>query len=302
MLIEKGTVVRRTKGFYYLRTATAEEIECKVKGRLFKDSRFDNQIAVGDVVHYRWHPGDGVGLITAIEERKSFLSRARVGVEAEQVIAANIDYLLIVASAAQPAFRANLINRMLVAAAVGNISPILVVTKTDLVEANEAEALVEAYRTIDLTIFYSSIDDTDASLQLQALLTGNTCLLAGQSGVGKSSLLNRFFPGLNIRVGRIGAKSAKGVHTTTFAQMHRVAKNGFVIDTPGIREFGLWHVTRSNLGAFFPAINAYHLQCRHRDCAHIHEPNCTVKAAVETDKIHRLFYEGYLAIYEALER
>ncbi len=297
----RGVVTRRTKGFYYLRTYQGEEVECKVKGQLFKNSRFDNQIAVGDFVFYSKSDRDDVGLITSIKERKSFLSRNRVGAEAEQIIAANIDYLLVVASAKKPPFRVNLINRMLTAAAVGNINPVLILSKTDLVDTDYIEQLLEPYRKLNIEIIPFSIKDETANPRLLEILSGNVSVLAGQSGVGKSSLLNRLYPALSLKVGAVSAKTFKGSHTTTFAMMHQIAENSFVIDTPGIREFGLWHVSKKNLACFYPLISDFEHHCKHRDCRHIHEPRCSIKNAVKNGEIHETLYQGYISIYNSLE-
>ncbi len=295
-----GIVTRRTKGFYYLRLDDGTEVECKVKGQLFKDSRYNNQIAVGDKVRYRKSANDKVGLITGIEVRQSFLSRNRVGINAEQIIAANVDCLMIVAATQTPPFRSNLVNRLLVAAKAGNVTPVLVLTKKDLADQKTIDLLLEPYRTLDLEIIQSSIFDPQPDPRLLETLTGKTSVLSGQSGVGKSALLNKLFPGLDIRVGEVSQKTSKGSHTTTFAEMHRVAKNSFVIDTPGIREFGLWQVKRDDLCQVYPLISDYTDMCKHRNCRHVHEPDCGVKDAVDEGKIHKLLYSGYLSIYESL--
>lgn len=299
-MADTGVVIKRTKGFYYLLGENGEEIECKVKGQLFKNSRYDNQIAVGDRVIFNRSNSDEIGLISGIEKRKSFLSRSRVGIEAEQVIAANVDNLLVVAATKKPAFRANFVNRILVAAKVGNIKPLLVVTKTDLVAKEDIDRILEPYRDIDIEIIGSSTKTEFPESKLKSLLIGKVSVLAGQSGVGKSSLLNRLFPGLDIKVGAVSHKTSKGSHTTTYAVMHQVADSTFVIDTPGIREFGLWGIQRNNLGDHYPGLETLNYQCKHRDCHHIHEPDCAVKNAVESGNIHKSLFTGYQSIYESL--
>lgn len=295
-----GIITRRTKGFYYLRDESNQIVECKIKGQLFKESRFNNQAAVGDRVRYQKAAGDHVGLIVEIEPRNSFLSRSRVGKEAEQVIAANIDYLLIVAAARKPAFRFNLVNRMLVAAAVGRITPVLVITKTDLVDSGEIERLIEPFQSLNVQIFPSSTRDAETDQRLFDLLSNSVSVLSGQSGAGKSSLLNRYFPSLSIRIGAVSPKTGKGAHTTTYTIMHQISENGFVIDTPGIREFGLWDVTRENLCEYYPGIRTFQNQCRHRNCRHVHEPQCAVKEAVTAGDLHPVLYDGYVSIFESL--
>lgn len=297
---ETGTVIRRTKGFYYLRNQFNETVECKIKGLLFKNSRFDNQAAVGDRVIYQKSGNDRIGLITEIIPRNSFLSRTRVGKEVEQVIAANIDYLLIIAATKDPAFRFNLINRMLVAASVGRIIPVLILTKTDLVQKEEIDRLIAPFRDLELEVFLSSTKEPDQDPKLSSLLKNNVSVLSGQSGAGKSSLLNKYFPSLSIKIGDIGQKTHKGSHTTTYTVLHQIAENGFVIDTPGVREFGLWNVTQRNLNEYYPLIQTYRQQCRHRNCGHVHEPDCAVKKAVTDKAIHPILYKGYVSIFESL--
>jgi ribosome biogenesis GTPase len=301
-MVETGIVTKRTKGFYYLLLKNGDIIECKVKGQLFKNSRYDNQIAVGDKVSFNKAPGDDVGLISGIETRKSFLSRSRVGIEAEQIIAANVDNLLIVAATKKPPFRTNFINRILVAARAGSIKPVLVLTKTDLVTKNEIDQILEPYRHINLEIIKSSTKTVFPEAKLRNLLVGNVSVLAGQSGAGKSSLLNTLFPGLDIKVGAVSNKTSKGSHTTTYAIMHQVIENTFVVDTPGIREFGLWGIRKENLCENYPGLDELNDQCKHRDCHHIHEPGCAIKKAVETGRIHESLYKGYHSIYLSLAK
>ncbi len=283
-------------------TDEGETVECKVKGLLFKDSRFDNQIAVGDKVSFRLRETDDIGLITGIEDRKSFLSRNRVGIQAEQVIAANVDNLLIVASTKKPPFRTNLINRLLVAAKVGRVKPTIIVTKTDLSPKNEIEELIDPYKDIQCDIILSSIKSPEFDPRLIDIFSNSISVLAGQSGVGKSSLLNKLFPILNIKVGAISHKTSKGSHTTTFATMHNIAVNSFIIDTPGIREFGLWNLSSENLAQFYPKICDYSYQCKHRNCRHIQEPDCAVQDAVKHGEIHKKLYQGYVSIHDSLKK
>ncbi len=297
---ELGTVIRRTKGFYYLRNQANETVECKIKGLLFKNSRFDNQVAVGDIVVFQKSDNDNVGLITKIEPRNSFLSRARVGKEAEQVIAANIDYLLIIAATKHPAFRFNLINRMLVAASVGKITPILVITKTDLIRKEEIDRLLAPFYGLELEYFLSTTQKPETDPKLSKILKNGVSVLSGQSGAGKSSLLNKYFPSLSIKIGDVSAKTHKGSHTTTYTISHQIADNGFVIDTPGIREFGLWNITQTNLCEYYPMIQTYQQQCKHRNCRHVHEPHCAVKDDVATKLIHPVLYDGYVSIFNSL--
>lgn len=247
----QGTIIRRTKGFYYIRTEFGEEVECKIKRSLFKTSKFNSQAAVGDIITFKQNASGKIGLITTIEERKSFLSRNRVGIEAEQVIAANVDNLVIVAAAMEPPLRPNFIFRLITAASAGNISPYLIISKTDLASPEKIEEIVRPFQNLDMEILFTSPKHTSDQEKIRSILENSTSVISGQSGVGKSSLLNRLFPGLDIKVGEVSQKTGKGSHTTTYAIMHEVAPNSFVIDTPGIREFSLWNINRKKSGRTF---------------------------------------------------
>lgn len=292
-----AVVARRTKGFYYLLTPEGEEVECKVKGALFKDSKFNNQIAVGDKVRYR--PAaeeDSTGLIAAIEPRQSFLSRARVGIEAEQVIAANVDVMFITVASKKPEPREGLIWRMLVAASMGNVRPVLVVTKMDLAHHHKDLPFLRPFLNLDLEILYSSKAGGADDNRLADLIGGNVSVFAGPSGVGKSSLINRLFPGLDLKVGSISEKTNKGAHTTTYARMIPIGEAGFVIDTPGIREFSHWGLKPEELRFHFPLVKDYNGHCKHANCTHSHEPHCRLKEEVDQNLFDREVYEAYLGL------
>jgi len=295
-----GRVRRRTKGFYYLFGPEGDLVECKAKGSLFKTSRYDNQIAVGDEVLYLPQASGEVGLIHSIQPRKSFLSRARVGIEAEQVIAANVDRLILVQAARDPKPRANFLFRMLIAASRGQVEPILLFTKSDLMDEGELDEFLAPFKALDLEIHFTSNKGTGDEALFQKLLQGKISVLSGPSGVGKSSLLNRLYPGLNIKVGEVSDRTKKGSHTTTSAEMHQVAQSTYVIDTPGIREFGFWGLDAMNLHEFFPGLSIYQGQCHHRDCRHLTEPGCAAKQALEAGELHRAIYAAYQSILREL--
>ena len=295
-------VIRRTKGFYYLGDETGLEVECKAKGALFKDSKYDNQIAVGDRVFYQIEPEAKLGLITRIEPRKSFLSRNRVGIEAEQIIAANLDILFICVAAKDPEPRPGLIWRMLTAANRGNLRAVLILTKTDLIHGHTHIPTLKPFENLDLEILHSSKGGGRDDNRLVELLETHTSVLSGPSGVGKSSLINRLFPGKNIKVGEVGKHTGKGTHTTTYAQMYQIGKSGQLIDTPGIREFALWDTDRTALKDHFPLIRRYGGQCKHSDCTHSHEPHCKVKEEVALELLDPQLYQAYLDLLAGLER
>lgn len=298
----KGLVRCRIKGFYQLETEEFGLLQCKVKGNLFEKSRYNNQISVGDNVLFTKEEQNDVGLINSISPKKSILSRSRVEKNVEQILAANVDYLFIVAAAKSPPFRHNLVLRMIVAAYSGGITPIIVVSKSDLISTEELQKLIAPYQDMGIKILPFSIFEDKASTEFMELFLQGVSVLAGHSGVGKSSLVSHFYPHLKLKIGKIVEKSGKGAHTTTYAESHKIGDHAYIIDTPGIREFGLWKVTRQNLDNNFPGFENYLGQCHHRDCSHITEPGCLVKSAVENGNIHRLIYDGYCSIYESLPK
>jgi len=303
MLEQAGIIRKRIKGFYYVQTQEGKIIDCKIKGKLFKDDPFKNQVAVGDKVVFVKSPKDNLGLIQGIEPRKSFLSRSRVGKIAEQVIAANIDNLVIVCAAKDPPFRANLVFRMLVAARVGKIKPVLVISKADLVQQQEIDEILEPFKNTELDWIISSLfDPPEKEEKFLELIQNSVTVLSGQSGVGKSSMINKYYPELRLKTGQVNMRTTRGLHTTTFAEMHEVSKGSFVIDTPGIREFGLWGITQKNLHEYFPILEDYQHGCKHRNCCHYKEPGCRVHEDLESGEIHPTIYQAYLAIRESLER
>ncbi|MGK0291224.1 MAG: ribosome biogenesis GTPase, partial [bacterium] len=287
--------------FYLIKSEEFGELQCKIKGKLFRYSRFNNQLAVGDYVVFSKDENNEVGLILRKEPRKSFLSRSRVEVNAEQVLAANVDNLLIVVAAKNPPFRNNLILRMLVAANVGNIHPILIVTKTDLTTDEELEPLIAPYLKNGVEVITSSTIQPTNLDELQERLENSVSVVAGHSGVGKSSILNQMFPHLDLRVGDLITRTERGAHTTTAAHMHNIAPKGYVIDTPGIREYGLWKIDRNNLDEVFPAFENHLNQCKYQDCNHMSEPQCVVKNAIKDGEIDPIFYEGYQSIFASLD-
>ena len=295
-----GMVLYRAKGFYQLVTEDFGELTCKGKGSLFQKSKYQNQISVGDNVLFSKKSQDDVGLIKELKPRKSFFCRARVEKNVQQILSANIDILLIIASYLSPPFRINLVLRMMVAAYSGNITPILVISKSDLASENELESLSQPFQSCGIEVIHHSKYSETYSSRLDQIFETQVCTLAGHSGVGKSSMLNQIVPGLDLKTGSLNRKTQKGSHTTTYSQMFKVSENGYVIDTPGIREFGLWEVTQKNLDQYFPKMNQMKFQCKHKNCSHIHEPKCSVKNEVETGTFPGSIYKGYVDIYDSL--
>jgi ribosome biogenesis GTPase / thiamine phosphate phosphatase len=256
-------------------------------------------LAAGDRVRFE-SAADGSGFIVAIEERSTRLSRSDPHTPGkERVIAANVERLAVVSSAANPDFKPGLIDRFLIAAQIGKVEPFIVVNKIDLAPEGLSKFL-DAYRALGVSVILTSALAGEGVDALRGALAGRTTLFVGQSGVGKSSLLNAVQPGLGLAVGDVIDATGKGRHTTTSAWMLELEAGGRVIDTPGMRSFGLWGVDRPNLQHYFPEFKPFLNTCRLPACTHIHEPDCAVLEAADAGVIPEARLASYQAIYESL--
>lgn len=241
------------------------------------------------------------GVIEEVHPRRTVLSRPAIGREtSEHVLAANIDSLVIVASVTDPPLRPGLIDRFIIAAETGNLTPAIVVNKADLGIGPDSKEVVDIYRHLGYEIFATSAVNGEGLDDLRRFLKDHRSLFSGHSGVGKSSLLNRLLPGISQRTSTVSAVTGKGRHTTSSMELFHLPDGGFVIDTPGLKVLGLWHVDRESLSAYYPEMEAFRDRCRFTGCRHLAEPDCAVKKAVETGEITRLRYDNYCHIYETL--
>jgi ribosome biogenesis GTPase len=257
-------------------------------------------VTVGDRVRFSLgSAADGAersGAIESVLPRRGVLTRT-VG-QRVQVIAANIDQAVIVSAADQPPPKPHLIDRYIVAALHGGITPVICINKIDLDPDGLARELLLRYADLGYTVLACSARTGDGTESFRALLAGKSSVLAGQSGVGKSSLLNAIQPGLRLKVGEIVAHLGKGRHTTTTAQLLKLAAGGYVVDTPGIRTLDLTDVPRHEIEKHFVEFVAWIQDCKFPDCTHTHEVGCAVKAALAADKIHPERYESYVRMFE----
>jgi ribosome biogenesis GTPase len=274
---------------------------CTLKGSLKQDkSQLKNLIAVGDFV--RFSPQ---GAILMIEERRSVLSRAdNLSQRKEQLIAVNIDQVLITTSLVAPSLKPSLIDRYIIAAEKGNMRPIIVVNKIDLLENSDEEkdlfaSFLAVYRQLNIPIFPVSTKTGEGIPELKEAMQGKTSVFSGQSGVGKSSLINAIF-GTKLLTGEIVEKTSKGSHTTTTTQLIPIEGGGFCIDTPGIKSFGVWDLDAAELQSYFSEIQAASRDCRFPNCVHLQEPGCAVKEAVEKGEISPLRFDSYCALMTSL--
>lgn len=252
-------------------------------------------------------PGDRVlvendergAVVRAVRARTNKLSRPAIGRDREQVFAANVDFAVIVASAARPAFRPGLIDRYLIAAQAGGVEPIICVNKVDIVDSVPED--VNTYRDLGLHVMTTSCATGLGIDALRAQLTNSTSVLVGHSGVGKSSLVNVLDPDLTVHTQEISESTNKGRHTTSAARMYELAGGIRIIDTPGVKQLGIWGVTPVELDYYFHEIAETSAHCRFRDCTHTHEPRCAVRDAVDLGNIARARYESYRRIRASLD-
>jgi ribosome biogenesis GTPase len=275
---------------------------CSVRGSLSaQETGYTNVVAVGDEVLIS-EDGSGPGVLETVLLRRSILSRPDIfHSHLSQIIVANADQLLVVAAWRDPHIWLELIDRYLVAAMRCNLQPVICVNKVDLAENIEAcQATLRPYREVGYRVIFTSAVTGKGVGKLRQALARHTTTLAGLSGVGKSSLLAAVQPGLQLRTREVNEQSGQGRHTTTQAMMHRLQSGGLVVDTPGIREFGLSDLRQRELARFYPEINAVAANCRFDDCSHIHEPGCAVRAAAQEGRISGARYDNYTKIHASL--
>ncbi|AMR31011.1 ribosome small subunit-dependent GTPase A [Mucilaginibacter sp. PAMC 26640] len=297
----QGLVTKSTGSWYQVRSGE-ETIDCRIKGKFrTKGITTTNPLAVGDVVDFDMEPEQGTGVITNLHQRKNYIIRKSINLSKQaQIIAANLDLALLVVTLASPRTSLGFIDRFLVTAEAYGITACLIFNKLDLFSDEGLEILSE-YQAVYENIGYScysvsALEGTHIDT-VQNLLKDKITLFSGHSGVGKSSLINRLLPDLDLRTHMISDWSDKGMHTTTFAEMFELPQGGYIIDTPGIRELGVIDIEKQELSHFFPEMRELMNQCRFNNCRHINEPGCAVLAAIEQGDIALSRYDSYLSIY-----
>lgn len=290
-----GTVLRAQGGVYEVETPEGV-MEATLRGRVKREDRSGEKVVVGDRVDLEREAAGGreVWAIERVHERSTLLARRAPGkAPRPKPIVANVDQVLIVFAAARPAPHLRMLDRFLVIAADAEIEPLIVVNKTDLVGEEEARRTFVAYARAGYRLLFTA---AKAGLGVDALreaLRGRTSALTGPSGVGKSSLLNAVQPGLGLRVSEVSEAVNKGRHTTVTAQLLPLDCGGYVADTPGLRELGLWEVETSNLQFYFPEFEPLLGGCRYPTCTHVHEPGCAVRDAAQAGTVDYGRYDSY---------
>jgi len=282
-------------------TSEGEITECMVKGNFrIKGLRTTNPVAVGDHVDFYADARGGTGLIHAIAERQNYIIRKATRLSAaSHIIAANIDQAVVMVSFSRPRTSTGFIDRFLVTAEAYHIPASIIFNKIDQYTSGEhqqLEALANLYRSLGYTCIQTSALTGAGTDEVKRLLAQKVSLISGHSGVGKTALINAITPGLMRKVGEISSYHEKGKHTTTFAEMLPLPFGGYVIDTPGIKEFGLVDFNKQEVAERFPEMRGRMHDCQFNNCTHVHEPGCAVKAALLAGEIYRTRYENYISI------
>ncbi len=311
----KGLVVRNTGSWYTVRTDDGQLLDCKVKGNFrVKGIRSTNPVAVGDRVEV-----NSENWIVAIEDRRNYIIRKSINLSKQShILAANVDQAFLIVTVSRPVTSTTFIDRFLASAEAYRVPVVLVFNKTDLLSDDERhyqEAMVNLYETIGYECRQISAETGEGVEELRPLLDGKITLLSGNSGVGKSTLINRLVPGANLRTADISDAHNTGMHTTTFSEMINLSpaipkgdgdgsagtphpRRGYLIDTPGIKGFGTFDMEREELTSYFKEIFEFSKQCRFSDCTHTHEPGCAVLKAVEDHYIAQSRYQSYLSMLD----
>ncbi len=300
----KGLVIKSTGSWYQVEDSKGNIWECRLKGRFRKEGiKSTNPVAVGDWVDFEEEDTNGV--IHHIHDRKNYIVRKSVNLSKQShIIAANIDRAFLIVTLSSPPTSTGFIDRFLVAAEAYRIPVTLVFNKIDLYDTEDEEYL-EALRLIYQSIGYKSLVCSATQKigveSLKAQLKDKVSLLSGHSGVGKSTLANAIDPHLDLRTQEVSDYHQKGQHTTTFAEMFPLEFGGYIIDTPGIKGFGMVGMSKEELGDYFPEFFALKSECRFHNCIHLNEPGCAVKEALENDELPAHRYESYLSMIDEMD-
>ena len=293
-----GRVIKSTGSWYDVKSDTGQVVACRLRGKIRLDGlRTTNPVAVGDLVNFEKERDKETCVIDKILPRSNVIVRKSVNLSKEShIIAANVDQAILVATIAQPRTSTGFIDRFTVTAEAYHIPVIIVFNKCDIYDDEQnamAENLMKVYNSIGYQSFMISAKTGENCDRLQDIMKDKISMFSGHSGVGKSALVNRLDANLNIRVGEISEVHEKGKHTTTFAQMYELGFGGYIIDTPGIKEFALYDMEKETLAQRFPEMRALMHECRFNNCTHLHEPHCAIKSAVEQGLITDWRYENY---------
>lgn len=299
-----GIVIKNTGSHYLVETDENLQIPCKIKGNFrIKGIRTTNPVAVGDEVDISSPGPDGVAYITKIQPRRNYIIRRASNLSKEaHIIAANVDQAVLVVTLKHPTTSLTFIDRFLATGEAYAIDVVVAINKIDLLNEEDdieyLDAVVYLYRSIGYKVVTISAKTGEGIEELRDILKGKMSLLSGNSGVGKSTIINDIIPGLDLRTAEISAAHDQGMHTTTFSQLFRLPEGGSIIDSPGVRGFGTIDFNPAEVAHYFPELFKASSECRFNNCTHTHEPGCAVREAVEDHRIAQSRYASYLSILE----
>lgn len=299
----KGKILRSTGSWYLARLDNGSRVECRVKGKFkLEEEKLTNPIAVGDFVTVEFEETENTAVIAEILLRKNYISRQSPRQkQARHIIAANIDQAFLVATISNPRTSTGFIDRFLLTAEAYGIPAHILFNKQDLLgekDLRKQQEICTVLRQIHYPVHLISAQTKAGIGMLESLLKEKTTLISGHSGVGKSTLINAIHPVANLKTGEISEYHQKGMHVTTFAEMHELPFGGYVIDTPGIKEFGLLDIEPQEVSHYFREMRELVNECKFNNCLHVNEPKCAVKQALQEGKISEERYKNYLNILE----
>ena len=305
--MEKGIVLKSTGSRYRILTSDGIIIECSIKGKLrIQELRTTNPVAVGDNVHFEYDRKSNSGIITEVLDRTNYIVRKSSNLSKHsQIIAANVDQVFLMITIILPETPVEFIDRFLITAEAYRIPATIIINKTDLYGEQEVEKmkyLMSMYKKIGYDCILISVKEKTGLNTLKSLFKDKITLVSGNSGVGKTTLINTFNPTLNLKTAEISDYHKQGKHITTFPEMHQMPFGGFVIDTPGIRGFGVVDMERNEIYHFFREIFRISRDCKFNNCLHLDEPGCAVRSGVEYGVIDYLRYRSYLNIMDGDDR
>jgi len=278
-------------------------IDCVTAGIVITKNENQSIVAVGDVVYFLADEkhSKSSGTIIRVEDRENHFSRKEVGYEKEDVIAANIDKLLIMLSVKSPKYNKRLLDRFLVTAELNGVEPIIFINKIDLGNRDELNSDFEIYKELNYKFYIISAKERIGLEMVEEELKNSICVLSGPSGSGKSTFINALLDKEGLTVRETSRKTNKGKHTTSAVNMFMLPNGGKIIDTPGVREFGIWGLEKNDVALYFHEFDEYNPKCKYYPCSHTHEPDCAVIEAVENGLIDIERYESYLNLYDSLK-
>jgi ribosome biogenesis GTPase len=296
----KGIVVA-TRGRLFEVSADGNRYRCEVRQKVKTEIDSVTPVAVGDDVQFSVSH-DNIGTIEQVEERRSAFFRPTVAKESvKQVIAANLDKLAIVGSIKSPKLKTGIIDRFLISAQIGNLQPLIIINKMDLKHPHDLDEIYNAYKKMNFEIFLTSTVSLEGMDELSTALKDHRTLFVGHSGVGKSTIINKLIPKLDLKTGEVSESTSRGVHTTAYIELFELPQGGFVADSPGLKVMGLWDVTKDELTQYYPEFEKLSSNCKFRDCSHTSEPQCAIKEALQKGEIVQFRYDNYLAIAASLD-